>query len=76
LRIARKHSVEYYEGVILAHRESKADREFLESLGIQVGLYSPKANGYTECIVSLEAMEKLDCYWGKFYWSLHEIEET
>jgi len=70
-RVARKPVSVIYEGLILVDRRERRDQhEFLCSLGITPGAYSPFAGGYEGCIVPLVALDKLDPYWGTFYWSL------
>jgi len=58
-----------YTGTIWAKSN---DRQALENIGIILGSH----NGYefTNCIVSEEAMEKLDKLWGRYYWKLEDKE--
>jgi hypothetical protein len=59
------------KGNILARKD---DKEYLERLGVIVGAYDPTEKQFVDCLVSDEAMEKLDVHWGSFFWSLHPIE--
>lgn len=61
-----------YRGWILA---DLADREVLENLGIVVGEYDKVEGTFENCSVSDEVMEKLDSYWGVFYWGLSFEED-
>ena len=63
----------YYEGWIIADYE---DKEFLEKLGIRLGKYNEETTSFENCKVSLEALEKLDPYWGRFYWGLWPSESS
>ncbi|MCD6123983.1 hypothetical protein J7J62_02290 [bacterium] len=58
-----------YKGWIIADYK---DKEFLEKIGIKLGKYNEKTKSFEDCIVSSEALEKLDPYWGRFYWGLTE----
>ena len=41
----------------------------LEDMGIELGPYV--GDEFTECVVTDGALEKLDPWWGLFYWELH-----
>ena len=43
------------------------DKEHLESLGVIVGEYNSNAEEFEGCIISDEALKKLDKYWFKRY---------
>jgi hypothetical protein len=49
---------------------SQSDKEFLESLGIILGEYDEMCMDFNNCLVTDEAFEKLEPYWGVYYWSL------
>jgi len=55
------------KGWIIASYE---DKEFLEELGIKLGRYNREGKSFEDCVVPLQALEKLDPYWGRFYWGL------
>jgi len=54
-------------GWIMADLE---DKTHLESLGVVVGEYNYKLKSFWNCKVSEENMERLDPYWGRYYWFL------
>ena len=56
-----------YKGWIIADYE---DKEFLEKLGVKLGRYDEKFTSFEDCELSPETLEKLDLYWGRFYWGL------
>ncbi|MFD0587745.1 hypothetical protein ACFQZE_07000 [Paenibacillus sp. GCM10027627] len=41
-------------------------------MGIVVGIWDEQQEEFTNCIVSSEAMGKLDPYWSYYYWWLHK----
>lgn len=48
------------------------DRQFLEKLGVDVvGPYDEHEKHYNVQLAE-EVLDRLDPYWGKFYWSLKE----
>jgi hypothetical protein len=55
-----------------------ADREGirteLEAMGIVVGTWDEASEGFEDCTVSPEALDKLDERWGEFFWSLRSVE--
>lgn len=53
---------------------TKEEGEFLKGLGIVLGNYSETENEFQDCLVSEEAMAKLDEHWGDFFWSLHPMD--
>jgi hypothetical protein len=57
-------------GWIVAEEYEKKE---LESIGIIVGEYIKEQGLFDNCIVSEEAMNKLDPLWGVFYWGLKEV---
>ncbi|MBP1309108.1 hypothetical protein JOD82_002128 [Paenibacillus sp. 1182] len=61
------------KGCIIANIEEK---ELLESLGVIVGAYNDSTKEFQNCLVSDEAMDKLDDHWGTFWWSLEQIDEV
>lgn len=52
------------------------EKEYLESLGIVVGIYNRIEKEFADCLVSDEAMAKLDEHWGAFFWSLFPLEKS
>ena len=57
-----------YVGWIIADKEEKS---FLESLGVKIiGGYNEEEHSFDECIVTEDVLQKLDPYWGRFYWGL------
>lgn len=50
------------------------ERGFLEGLGVQVGGYDNAHGAFDGCIISEEAIQKLNPYWGRFYWGPEETE--
>ena len=63
-----------YSGWICGKPE---DKEFLESLGIEVGPYDEAQKQFVDCKVSEEALSKLDSHWGRFIWYLiSEADKT
>ena len=47
------------------------DKEHLESLGIIVGEYNNNEQEFSNCIISDEAIKKLDPYWfGRYIWGV------
>jgi len=57
-----------YKGWIIADREEK---EFLEKLGVKLGEYDERSGSFENCELSPETPEKLDPYWGHFFWGLY-----
>ena len=57
-----------YKGWIIADREEK---EFLEKLGVKLGEYDERSGSFENCELSPETLEKLDPYWGHFFWGLY-----
>ncbi|MFB5758972.1 hypothetical protein [Paenibacillus medicaginis] len=47
------------------------DKYILEEIGIVLGQYNSEQ--FEECIVADEVMEKLDQYWGHYWWGLHQM---
>lgn len=47
-----------------------AARVELETLGVDVGPWHEKIEEFQNCIVSREAMDKLDPLWGRYIWGL------
>lgn len=47
-----------------------ACRAELEALGINVGEWYEPEREFQRCVVSLEALEKLDPLWGRYIWGL------
>lgn len=58
--------------ILINPKNWENDRELLESLGVIVGWYNRALGGYTGCIISKSAWQKLDKYWGRFYWGPDE----
>ena len=61
-----------YRGCIIA---SENKRVFLEKLGVKVGDYNHQHHEFENCEVDIDAIMKLDKYWGLFYWHLEPIKE-
>ena len=61
-----------FKGWIIAEKE---DEEFLKELGIKVGYYDHQHGEFKNCLVDKKAYDKLDKYWGNFYWGLRAIDE-
>lgn len=59
------------KGSIVADENEK---EYLQSLGIILGVYNRVEREFVDCLVSDEAMKKLDAHWGTFYWALFPVE--
>ena len=55
-------------GWILAN--NAGDRRHLTSLGVVVGKWNRKVGQFEGCVVSQEALDRLDPYWGRYYWGL------
>jgi len=62
-----------YCGWIIADR---GDEEFLKNLGVRLGKYEETTTSFEGCEVSLEVLEKLDPYWGRFYWGLEKCNKS
>ena len=56
-----------YKGWIAGREE---DRKFLEQLGVKTGIYSKESKCFEDCYVSSKVFERLDKYWGRFFWGL------
>lgn len=52
---------------------SITDKEFLESLGIQLGDYDHAEHEFTNCVVTEEVLRKLNPLWGTFFWGLFPV---
>jgi hypothetical protein len=53
-----------------------SDREHLESLGVVVGDYAEKNRMFVDCIVSDDALNKLEPYWlNRYIWGLAIVDE-
>ncbi len=61
------------KGWISANRD---DKPVLEQLGIVVGGYDDQDGCFMDCIVSGEVLERLDHFWGRFYWGLDNVEDS
>lgn len=63
----------FYKGWIAADKD---EGDFLKNLGVTIGKYNEKEHQFDNCFVLYEALEKLDPYWGRFYWGLEPIDEV
>lgn len=54
----------------VATTEDVARRE-LQSFGVEVGEWDGKIEEFKGCIVSLDALAKLDPHWGRYIWELY-----
>lgn len=51
------------------------EKEFLQSLGIQVGPYDYSRGLFDPCVLSDKALAQLDPWWQKrFVWTLHSLK--
>jgi len=55
----------------------ETDREHLESLGVELGPYNTERKEFNPCRVTPEALDKLDPWWGEYWWGpVAEQEEV
>ena len=50
------------------------DGPLLESLGVELGAYDELFEGFEECRVCEETVNKLLPYWGRFVWHFKPLE--
>ena len=50
------------------------DGPLLESLGVELGAYDELFEGFEECHVCEETVNRLDPYWGRFVWHFKPLE--
>ena len=46
----------------------------LESLGVELGAYDELFEGFEECRVCEETVDRLNPYWGRFVWHFKPID--
>jgi hypothetical protein len=50
-------------------QDVKREGDFLHGLGVQLGSFDGEV--FEDCEVDDLAMDKLNSYWGRFYWGLY-----
>lgn len=54
----------------------EGDRQRLEELGVELGEYDITGQSFEDCVVSEEAMERLNPLWGMYIWGLEHVTDN